>query len=93
MSHIFSDAHARMSSRRECLTAVMGPVPDHASAREQSGVTARLNATAFAGLTEHEDISRLISLACSQEGELNHFFQDKINASRDEFAARALAGG
>eukprot|EP01047_Picozoa_sp_COSAG01_P090966 COSAG01_NODE_22682_length_845_cov_14.376676_1_plen_68_part_00 len=54
---------------------------------EQSGITARLSATEFAGLTKNEDISRLISIACSQEGDLNNFFQDKINASRDDFAA------
>jgi hypothetical protein len=88
MSYTFGDMPARLPSQRGYLTAVMGPVPDNASAREQSGITAGLTATEIANLIMDGEISRIISNACSQEGELNNLFQDKINASRDEFAAQ-----
>jgi uncharacterized Fe-S cluster-containing radical SAM superfamily protein len=83
MSYTFGDTPARLPSQRSYLTVVMGLVPDNASAREQSGITTGLTATEIANLIKDGEISRIISIACSQEGELN-----KINASRDEFAAQ-----
>jgi hypothetical protein len=88
MSYTFGDTPARLPSQRSYLTVVMGLVPDNASAREQSGITAGLTATEIANLIKDGEISRIISIACSQEGELNNLFQNKINASRDEFAAQ-----